>query len=189
MRQTILIAFVATALVACAKPLEVGTISEIRPDNGPPGVDVYAARRRAGEKVPDLAGDQLLDVRSYVAEVGPLGGDIRGEEFPGAKCFIKGRDFSAEAITPARVRVPIYRLESSPLSIACRHDDFHAKSVVLSIYNKTKADRYAASSQGGLAGLVVMTAINEMSDETKHEFAYPPARVLMTPLKPRTASR
>ena len=189
MRRFVLMGIVATSLAACAKPLEVGTISEIRSDHGAPGIDVYAARRRAGEKVPDLAGDQLLDVRSYVAEPGPLGGDMRGDEFPGARCVIRGRDFSAEAVTPARVRVPIYRLESSSLSVSCQHPDFGAKSVALDIYNKTKADRYAASSQGGLAGLVVMTAINEMSDETKHEFAYPLARVLMTPLRPKAAGR
>jgi hypothetical protein len=78
-------------------------------------------------------------------------------------------------------------LESSALSIACQHDGYKPSSVVLHVYNKTKADRYAASSGGGLAGLVVMAAINEMSDEMKHEFAYPPAKVIMTPVETRAA--
>ena len=156
--------------------MEVGSISEIRPNSGGPGLDVYAARRRTGEKVPELAGDQILDVRSFVTADGPFGNEIAGEEFAGARCTVKARDYSAQVTTPARLRVPIYRLELSALSVACERDAFEPRSLVLEVYNKTKAERYAASANGGLAGLVVMTAINELSDETKHEFAYPPVR-------------
>ena len=58
---------------------------------------------RAGEKVPELAGDQLLDVRSFVTAEGPFG-EIAGEEFAGAKCLVKARDYSAQVTTPARRR-------------------------------------------------------------------------------------
>lgn len=172
----------AILLCSCApKLMDVSSISEIRPNSGGPGVDVYATRRRAGEKVPELAGDQILDVRSFVSAEGPFGNEIAGEEFAGARCTVKARDYSAQVTTPARLRVPIYRLESSALSVACERDAFEPRSLVLEVYNKTKADRYAAASGNGVAGLVVMAAINEMSDETKHEFAYPAARVVMTP--------
>jgi hypothetical protein len=168
--------------------MDVSSISEIRPNSGGPGLDVYAARRRAGEKVPELAGDQILDVRSFVTADGPFGNEIPGEEFAGAKCTVKARDYSAQVTTPARLRVPIYRLESSALSVACDREGYESRSIVLEVYNKTKADRYAASSGNGLAGLLVMAAINELSDETKHEFAYPQARVVMTPRQTAVAA-
>jgi len=182
MRTVWAIPLIAVFACSCGpKLMEVGSISEIRPNSGGPGVDVYATRRRAGEKVPELAGDQILDVRTFVSAEGPFGNEIAGEEFAGARCTVKARDYSAQVTTPARLRVPIYRLESSALSVACERDAFEPRSLVLEVYNKTKADRYAAASGNGVAGLVVMAAINEMSDETKHEFAYPSARVIMTP--------
>jgi hypothetical protein len=183
MRTVWAIPLIAVFACSCGpKLMEVGSISEIRPNSGGgPGLDVYATRRRAGEKVPELAGDQILDVRTFVSAEGPFGNEIAGEEFAGARCTVKARDYSAQVTTPARLRVPIYRLESSALSVACERDAFEPRSLVLEVYNKTKADRYAAASGNGVAGLVVMAAINEMSDETKHEFAYPSARVIMTP--------
>ena len=188
MRKVLAISALALLACSCAPPLlEVSSISEIRPNSGGPGLDVYAARRRAGEKVPELAGDQLLDVRSFVTAEGPFG-EIAGEEFAGAKCLVKARDYSAQVTTPARLRVPIYRLESSALSVACEREGYEPRSVVLEVYNKTKADRYAATSGNGLAGLLVVAAINELSDETKHEFAYPTARVIMTPRQTAVAA-
>ena len=89
---------------------------------------------------------------------------------------------------PARLRVPIYRLNSSALSVACEREGYEPRSVVVEVYNKTKADRYAATSGNGLAGLLVVAAINELSDETKHEFAYPPPRVIMTPRQTAVAA-
>src|SRR5262245_58777370 len=188
MRKVLAISALALLACSCAPPLlELGSISEIRPNSGPPGLDVYAARRRAGEKVPELAGDQLLDARSFVTAEGPFG-EIAGDEFAGAKCLVKARDYSAQVTTPARLRVPIYRLESSALSVACEREGYEPRSVVLEVYNKTKADRYAATSGNGLAGLLVVAAINELSDETKHEFAYPYARVIMTPRQAAVAA-
>ena len=61
--------------------------------------------------------------------------------------------------------------------------------MVVEVYNKTKADRYAATSGNGLAGLLVVAAINELSDETKHEFAYPSPRVIMTPRQTAAVGR
>jgi hypothetical protein len=172
-------AFVAL-LAGCATPgLEVAKISDIRPINKAAGLDVYDEQRRKGEKVPDFAGDQLVEVRSYKVQEES---ELAGPEIAGAKCALSARDYVAEVVTPARVRVPLYRSQSSPLSVSCTLDGYQPRSVVIEAYNKTKAERYAASSGSGLAGLLVMAAINELSDEKTHTFAYPMARVIMRPL-------
>lgn len=173
-------AIIAAGLVAaCAAPgLEVSRVTDIRPTNKAAGVDVYAERRHKGEKVPDFTGDQLVDVRTYVTQEDS---DFAGPEMAGAKCSVKARDYAAEVVTPARIRVPLYRAQSSPLSVSCEREGHQPKSIVVEVYNKTKSERYAASAGSGLAGLLVMAAINELSDETTHEFAYPPARVIMRP--------
>jgi hypothetical protein len=167
-------------LAGCGAPgLEVARVTDIRPSNKAAGLDVYAERRRAGDKVPDFSGDQLVDVRSYREREESGYSD---EEFAGAKCAVKARDYAADVVTPARIRVPLYRQESSPLSVSCQHPDYQPRSIVLDVYNKTKQDNYAAASGNGLVGLLVMAAINEMSDEKGHTFAYPIARLVMKPV-------
>jgi hypothetical protein len=177
----LLIGVAAVGLLAgCAAPgLEVARVTDIRPTNKAAGLDVYAERRRAGDKVPDFAGDQLVDVRTYREREENGYSD---EEIAGAKCSVKARDYSAEVVTPARIRVPLYRRESSPLSVSCEHPQYQPRSIVLDVYNKTKQDNYSASAGSGLVGFLVMAAINEMSDENTHTFAYPAARLVMKPL-------
>jgi len=187
MLRALLAVLVIGLLAGCAAPgLEVARVTEIRPTNRASGLDVYAERRRAGDKVPDFAGDQLVDVRTYRTQEDS---DLAGDEFAGAKCSVKTRDYAADVMTPARIRVPLYRLQSSPLSVSCEHAGYQPRSVVVEVYNKTKQERYAASSGSGLAGLIVMAAINELSDETTHTFAYRPARVVMRPLAKRAPAR
>lgn len=167
---------IAALLAGCAaKPLEVGSISRITPENGAQGTDVYAEKRTKGEKVPEFAGDQIVEVRSYEA----LESGLAGDEFAGAQCNVDARDFSAQVTTPAKVRVPIYRRQSSELSVSCQHPDFKPKSSVVGVYNKTKSDRMAYSGGGGLLGVVAVAVVNEMSDETAHEFQYAPAKLVM----------
>jgi hypothetical protein len=176
-----LIALGALLLLAgCAKPLEVGSITEIKPPPGTQGADVYATRRAAGEKVPDFAGDQLMEVRTF-ATTSPDGGGT-GDEFAGAQCKVSARDFSADVTTPAKVRVPVYRAQSSPLAVQCTKEGFQPKMTEVTAFNETKAGRYAAGGGGGLVGFLVVTAINAASDETTHDFKYPVARVNMEPL-------
>jgi hypothetical protein len=174
---------VASLAAGCARPMDVATITDIRASNGAAGLDVYAERRRKGEKVPDLSGDQVVDVRSYTGS-GEPGSEIAGDEMAGAKCVVKARDYSAHVTTPARIRVPLYRAQSSPLSVTCERDGYRPASGVAEVYNKTKEDRYAAgSSGGGLIGLALMAAVNELSDEAGHEFKYRPAYVVMLPIR------
>jgi len=174
MRKILAVALLL-ALAGCAKPLEVGSITEIKPPPGTQGVDVYAGRRAAGEKVPEFAGDQIIEVRTFAK----TGEDLAGEEFPGAACKVTARDFSAEITTPAKVRVPIYRAQSSPLAVQCTKDGYKPRMIEVAAFNETKASRYTAAGGGGLVGFLVVTAVNAASDETTHDFKYPVAQVMM----------
>ena len=83
-------------MAGCATPMEVANITEVRPTNGAQGLDVYAMRRQKGEQVPEFAGDQLLEVRTYAVIEG------KGEtEIAGGNCTVSGSDFQATTVSPA----------------------------------------------------------------------------------------
>jgi hypothetical protein len=181
MRIVLSLLVAAIFLAGCAKkPMEVDRITQISPANGAKGLDVYASKRKAGEAAPEMSGDQVVPVRTYIAGGGALGG--RGKEFAGANCIVKANNYEARVTTPAKIRVPIYRMNSSMLSVRCEKEGFRTKTAEFAVYNKTKNDRYAAGSRAGVAGLLVMAVVNGLSDESKHDFLYPPLNVEMTPI-------
>ncbi|MCT4654873.1 MAG: hypothetical protein N4A65_03575 [Cohaesibacter sp.] len=168
-------------VAGCAsKPMEVDRITPISATNGSSSLDLYAKQRNAGEAVPEFAGDQIVDVRTYTATKN--GG--RGKEFAGAKCKVEARDFTASTISPAKVRVPNFRAKSSDLSVRCEHPDYKSKLVTTGVYNQTKSDRLNAGSHAGLAGLALMAVVNGVSDDSKDIYSYAPILVVMRPLKP-----
>ena len=169
-------------LAACAKPLEVTTITPIQTANGSGNIDVYADSRSAGEVVPEFTGDQIVDVRSYTSNKN----GNKGKEFAGASCVLEARDFTANLVTPAKVRVPLYRDQSSPLTVSCTHKDHHPKLAERAVFNLTKAERLDAGSNAGLAGVLIMAVVNEASDESNDVYNYHNIDVVMRPLKAKT---
>lgn len=144
---------------------------------GSNGLDVYAGRRKAGEAVPDFRGDQLVEIRSFAYEKSKDSSRKKRVEFAGANCSLKGTGFQGSAITPAKVRVPIYGYASSELVIRCVADGYGPVVHTARAINKTKSDRMQSASGGGLLGVVFVAAVNAASDETKHVFLYPPVNV------------
>jgi len=183
----IVVAVIAVVLLVtgCAKPLEVSSITRIKPTNGATGVDVYAEQRSRGEKVPEYAGDQLLQVRSYSVDEDGAG----RKEFAGADCTVSASNFTAVLRTPAKLRVPIYRSKSSSLSVKCSHPSHKPKLIDVAVYNKTQSDRLKAGANGGLAGVIVMAAVNGLSDAALDNYYYAPANVVMTKLPKRSLRR
>jgi hypothetical protein len=169
--------FVGLAVLAagCAKPLEVSNITEIKPHTGSKGLDVYEPKRLAGKSaVPEFAGDQLVEVRTYTYK------DDSGEvEIAGATCSLSAADYSATMQTPAKVRVPLYRGQSSTLAVACEMPGYKKRMVTISPYDATRSARYGAGAGTGLIGFVAVTAIDAFSDNTKNEWRYPLARVVL----------
>lgn len=180
--------FILLALVivgGCVKPMEVSSITEIKPSEPGASFDVYAARRARGEQVPQFAGDQLLEVRTFaVKEDG-----ILSDEFAGASCTIRSSNFSAEAVSPAKVRVPLYRDHSSTLSVACKKDGFQPKIVDATAFDATRSQRIATGASGGVLGIVLVAAADAVSDNSKNEWKYPVVRVHMTPVQTADAGK
>jgi hypothetical protein len=170
-------AAMAILLGACAKPLEVVDITDVRSTTGSKGIDVHEPRRMSGAQgVPDFAGDQLLEVRTYVQT------DNEGhKEIPGASCTVSAADFSATATTPAKVRVPLYRAQSSQLAVACDMPGYKKRMVTVAAIDVTRSQRLNSGTSGGLIGVLAVTAVDAMADNTKNEWKYPTAQVTLEP--------
>ena len=173
-RQCLLLVLVV--LGGCAAPgLEVASVTQIRSSTGSGGIDVYEPKRRAGSSVPEFAGDQLVEVRTYKnADEGEV-------EIAGATCSLSATGFSASMRTPAKVRVPLYREQSSTLAVTCEMPGYQKRMVTVSPYDATRASRLASSGSGGLIGVAVVAAIDAAADNSKNDWRYPIARVLLVP--------
>ena len=168
-----------TVLTGCASPLHVASITEIQSRTGSKSVDVYEPKRVSGQAaIPEFAGDQLLEVRTYVYK--PETGEA---EVAGATCTLTAADFSATTQSPAKIRVPLYRGQSSELAVACEMPDYQKKMVTVRPVDVTRQGRMVSGSGGGLIGLVAVTAIDGFADNTKNEWRYPLARVVLEPAK------
>ncbi len=186
MRAAILVVL-AGALAGCAaKPLEVGSITSIKPHNGATGTDVYAHQRAAGADVPTFGGDQILEVRTYI--------DTEDEgriETAGADCTVSAGSFTASMITPAKVRVPLYRNQSESLSVQCHKAGYKQRMITLKAYDKKRADRFrgmtSAGAGGGIIGAVTTAAVagivDATADNSENVWHYPPARIDLEPLE------
>ncbi len=179
MRNLFILVLAGLTLAACSKkPMEVDRISPIKSSSGSTNTDVYAKRRKAGENVPELAGDQIVPIRTYA---GQENGYNTGDEIAGAKCTINARDFTANIVTPAKVRLPNYRMQSSTISVRCSKEGYKTRTVDHSVYNKTKNDRLGMGAQAGLLGVLAVVAINAASDDKTHDYKYPVLSVVLIP--------
>jgi hypothetical protein len=162
-------------LTGCAKPLEVGSITNIRSATGSQSVDVLEPKRAKGVPgLPEFSGDQLLEVRTYARSDG--GPDA---EISGASCTLTAADYSATMETPAKVRVPLYRAESSTLSVACKMPGFKKRMITVEAFDETRRSRMSNGAGGGLIGLVAVSAIDAASDNTRNTWRYPVAKILL----------
>ena len=175
---------VVVVLGGCAAPgLEVASVTEIRSTTGSRGIDVYEPKRRAGSSVPELAGDQLVEVRTYKNT------DEGEVELAGATCSLSATGFSASMRPPAKVRVPLYRGQSTTLAVTCEMPGYQKRMVTIAPYDATRASRLASSGSGGLIGVVVVAAVDAMADNSKNDWRYPLARVLLEPNASRKTAR
>jgi hypothetical protein len=169
------VAVTTTLLAACAKPLEVASITDVQSKTGSKGIDVHEPRRAKGQSgVPDFAGDQLLEVRTYEVRNGE--GQV---EFPGASCTVAAADFAATATTPAKVRVPLYRGQSSQLAVSCEMPGFQKRLATVAAQDETRNQRLGSGANGGLIGVALVAAVDAMSDNSKNDWRYPTAQVVM----------
>ncbi len=190
MLRQILVAVAIIAMAGCsAAPLEVGSVTEIQrtgaialpvstvpPATASGAIGTYDSRRAAGVATPQVAGDQLLEVRTYTSS--PPYGMV---ELSGASCTLNAADFSATLQTPAKVRVPLYRQQSSPLAILCDLPGFKKKRMTVAAVDVVREKRAASAATGGLFGLLSVAAIDVFADESKDLWEYPSAKVILVP--------
>jgi len=165
----------AMALSACAKPMEVSSITEINPTTGAKSIDVLEPKRVARRTgVPEFAGDQIIEIRTFAYQQG-----AGEQEIAGATCKLTASDFTAQMVTPAKVRVPLYRVQSPALAVSCEKLGYARKLITVSAYDSVRANRYGSGTGGGLLGVAVVAAIDGMSDNSKNEWKYPPVNVVL----------
>ena len=167
---------------ACAeKPLPLADVQQLKAADGSYGQDIYGKRRAAGEPVPVMRGNQLLEIRSYTVKEGDFGTEVRDKEIAGAECLVQAEDASATVRTPGAMHIPLYGYRTPAISIACRKDGFANAIVPVRTYNVTQSDRAAVGAQGGLIGVLVTAAINAASDETNDVYNYVAPDIRMRP--------
>lgn len=176
------ILMLAAVAAACApKPLPLVQVVSLEANDGSFGQDIYGKRRAAGDPVPPLRGNQVLNIRTYLAETNDFGNEVRGTEMAGAECEVKTDGGSARVRTPGAVHVPLYGYRTPQLSVQCVQAGFADGIVTVGTFNKTHAETMAIAAQGGIIGVVLGAAVNAASDITNDDFYYVPPAVLMRP--------
>ena len=191
MRVAIIVVVACTMAGCAAQPLEVSSVTSIKPLNGATGTDIYAHQRAAGAEVPAFGGDQLLEVRTYTYPE-----DEGRVEMAGADCTVSAGSFTASMTTPAKVRVPLYRNQSESLSVQCEKAGYKKRMITLKAFDKTRADRFgsmtSAGAAGGIIGVVTTAAVagivDATSDNSENVWHYPPAKIDLEPLEQKKPS-
>lgn len=148
------VAVIAVLLSACATP----------PPTTPP---VEATFTSASAKA-DAQKFVVLASRTYA-----YAPDRKRTEKKGVPCTIKGNGFRVSYNTPANVRLPVYGVKTSELSMTCQYEG-SARFEALSVRNLT-AERIADSgAAGGLVGAIVAISIssargNQPDDDYTYE--------------------
>ncbi|MEM9354960.1 MAG: hypothetical protein AAGB04_01995 [Pseudomonadota bacterium] len=177
-----IILIIALSLAGCAKPMDIASVTQIKPNTGSTSIDVYEPHRRRGQKgIPDYAGDQFVEVRTYTYKQ-----DEGRVEIGNAQCEVSTAHYSAKVTTPARVRVPLYRGSSSILGVVCEKEGYRKKHASVAPIDIVRRQRFASSTQGGLIGVAVVAVIDAASDNSKNEWRYPTARIILEPVTKKT---
>ncbi|MGJ4889880.1 hypothetical protein ACQR1Y_16900 [Bradyrhizobium sp. HKCCYLRH3099] len=164
----------AACLGGCAAPLAVNNVTDIRSTTGSRGIDVYETKRRTDPSAPDFAGDQLVEVRTFHNP--EQSGEV---EMAGASCSLEASGFTATMTSPAKVRVPLYRGQSSTLAVTCQKPGYQKRMITVAPYDATRQARLASGANGGILGAVIVAGIDAAADNTKNDWRYPVAKVVL----------
>lgn len=168
----------SVVLIGCAKPLDIATVTQIKSHTGSQSIDVFEPQRRRGTVgIPDYAGDQFVEVRTYT--INTKQGFV---ELGGAKCDLSAARYSATMTTPARVRVPLYRGSSSVLGIACEKPGYRNRHITLAPVDIDRQERHANTKRDTESGAAIAALIDATADNSMNEWRYPQARIILYPV-------
>jgi hypothetical protein len=102
-------------------------------------------------------------------------GKTEKAEISGVPCKIKGTGYRASIVTPAIVKMPLYRGKTDPFTLTCTYKN-KTKTQKLRALNETKNAK-PTSSGGGIAGILIQAAVvgamKGLRDPQKDRFSYP----------------
>lgn len=171
----------AVLTTACGpKPLPLADAQQLRAADGSYGQDIYGVRRAAGEAVPSMRGNQVIQVRTYTVKTNDFGNEVADQEIAGAECLAKAEDSSVIVRTPGALTVPLYGMRSPDMTIKCIKPGFQDAIAVVEKFNLTQARKNQAvanaAASTGLIGLVVGVAVSAAiavaNDPENDEFNY-----------------
>lgn len=190
MKPVLFACAVATLLGACGpKLLPLADVQQLASRDGAYGQDIYGVRRAAGEPVPAMRGNQVVDIRTFTVKTNDFGNEVRDQEVAGAECLVKAENSEARIRTPGALHVPLYGYRSPEMTVQCVKDGFQDTINTIGTFNLSARQRQqAVTSAGASAGLIglavglaVGAAIAASADETQDVFNYAAPSLLLRP--------
>lgn len=187
----ICVALAAAATVGACGPklLPLADVQQLQARDGSYGQDIYGVRRAAGENVPTMRGNQILEIRTFATETNDFGNEVAGQELPGSECLVKAEDAATRIRTPGALHVPLYGYRSPDMTVQCIRPGFKDSIASVTKFNLTAAQNQQAIANaaatggiiGALVGVAVGAAVAAANDPTNDEFNYRAPRLLMRP--------
>ncbi len=165
MKKIIPVGLVLVSLAACSEPLIEVTSAPVKAR-----IDSSVPQERIAK------GTSELTVRAFTP---PEGNDVRGPEVVGATCSLQSDELSATAITPQVVILPKFvqkkEFESRgvPGALAIRCTSEQGDGTALVTASEKNATGVYANSGGGLATLIITTAVTA-AVASSTPWSYPP---------------
>lgn len=182
---------VATLASACGGPklLPLADAQQLKAADGSYGQDIYGVRRAAGEDIPNLQGNQVVQIRTFTVKTNDFGSQVNDQEIPGAECEIVAEDATARIRTPGALTVPIYGYRSPDMTVKCIKEGYADAVAVMTKFNLTQAQKNQAVANaaasggliGALVGVAVTSAIAAANDPKNDDYNYPPPRLWLRP--------
>jgi hypothetical protein len=123
----------------------------------------------------------VLDSHTYV-----YAGSKRVET-QGVPCKVSGSGFAMAYASPANLRLPVFGVKTSDLSMTCTHDG-NEKYKTIKVRNLTSEGIANAGANGGLIGAVIgMGIAGARGDRANDEYTYQ-SPIMVLNEKPKSAS-
>ena len=177
-------------LSACGPQLmPLSDVQQLKAADGSYGQDIYGFRRAQGENVPNMRGNQVVEIRTFTAKTNDFGNEVADQEIAGAECVVIAEDSQAKIRTPGALHVPLYGYRSPDMTVQCIKPGFQDAVNAIGKYNLTQAQRSQAISNaaasggiiGALVGVAVNVAVAAANDPTDDDYNYIAPRLLLRP--------
>ena len=180
-RALIVLAVGLVSACAGTPPMPLTDVQYMKAKDPQYGRDIYGARRAAGESVPTVAGNQIVQIRTY-SPITDSEGSTKNVEFGDAQCVVDGDGTQVSVRSPGAVHVALYGFQTPQMTVKCEKEGFDNGIAIIPTFNMTQQENLQiGASAGGLIGLAIMAGVNAASDETNDKYMYGLSPVVMKP--------